>query len=184
MKYSGLILACALLAGCASRKPLPVLGQVPEFTLTAQDGEPFDSKSLEGKIWVSDFIFTTCPGPCPRMSSQMRWVGQQVADLPDVRLVSFTVDPEHDTPPVLAEYAKRFGADPGQWHFLTGPSSVLQHIDREGFKLGGVDGSLTHSTRFVLVDRQRRIRGYYHTDDDEGLKQLVSDIRRLAREGT
>ncbi|MGE5569040.1 MAG: SCO family protein [Rhodospirillales bacterium] len=183
MKYSGLVLACALLAGCGSRQPLPVLGQVPEFTLTAQNGEPFGSSSLDGKIWVSDFIFTTCRGPCPRMSSQMHWVGQQVADLPDVRLVSFTVDPERDTPVVLAEYAKRFRADPGQWYFLTGPSSVLEHLDREGFKLGGMDGSLTHSTRFVLVDRQRRIRGYYHTDDGEGLKRLVSDIRRLAGEG-
>jgi protein SCO1/2 len=181
MKRAGLFLAAAVLAGCGSQKPLPVLGRVPEFTMTAQDGEQFASKSLEGKIWVSDFIFTTCNGPCPRMSSQMHWVGTQVADLPDVRLVSFTVDPEHDTPAVLAEYAKRFRADPGQWYFLTGPRPVLQELDRRAFKLG-VGGGMAHSTRFVLIDRQGRIRGYYHTDDDEGLKPLISDVRRLARE--
>jgi protein SCO1/2 len=109
-------------------------------------------------------------------------VAKQVADLPDVRLVSFTVDPEHDTPVVLAGYAKRFSADPGQWYFLTGPLATLNEIDREGFKLGGMDGSLAHSTRFVLVDPRGRIRGYYHTDEDDGLKQLISDIRRLAKE--
>jgi protein SCO1/2 len=183
MRRIGLILAAAVLAGCSSRtRPLPILGRVPEFTLTEQTGEPFESKSLEGKIWVSDFMFTTCTGPCPRMSSQMHWLGTQVADLPDVRLVSFTVDPEHDTPTVLAEYAKRFRADPGQWYFLTGPQSTLHDLDRDGFKLGGMDGSMAHSTRFVLVDPQGRIRGYYHTDQDDGLKQLVSDIRRLAKE--
>jgi protein SCO1/2 len=182
MKRAGLFFAAAVLAGCSSEKPLPVLGHVPGFTLTAQNGEQFDSKTLEGKVWVSNFMFTTCTGPCPRMSSQMHWVATQVADLPQVRLVSFTVDPEHDTPVVLADYAKRFRADPGQWYFLTGPLATLQEVDRKGFKLGGMDGSLAHSTRFVLVDQTGQIRGYYRTDEDEGLKPLISDIRRLAQE--
>jgi protein SCO1/2 len=174
--------ALAALAGCARQKPLPVYGRVPEFTLTAQTGLPFSSSALKGKVWVADFIFTTCMGPCPRMTSQMHWVEQQVAGLPDVRLVSFTVDPAHDTPPVLADYAGRFHADPARWHFLTGPQPALDQLDRYAFKLGNVDGALTHSTRFVLVDARSQIRGYYGTDEQDGLKPLIADIARLARE--
>ena len=181
MRRAGL-LAVAILASCARTKPLPVYGQVPSFVLTAQTGERFDSRRLAGKIWVADFMFTTCLGPCPRMASQMLWVDRQVKDLADVRLVSFTIDPGHDTPAVLAEYAGRFQADASRWSFLTGSQSVLQLLDRDAFKLGDVDGTLTHSTRFVLVDRHGRIRGYYDSGEEGGLNPLVSEIRRLARE--
>src|SRR5579871_377883 len=102
------------LAACIPRSSsLPVLYDVPEFRLMAQDGQPFDSKVLNGKIWVADFIYTTCPGPCPRMTSQMHDVQSAILKMADVRLVSFTVDPARDTPPVLAEYAKSHGASPG-----------------------------------------------------------------------
>src|SRR5690348_5613607 len=95
-----------LLSACAgNRQPLPIYGQVPPFELTAETGQPFTSKSLEGKVWVADLIYTTCPGPCPRMSALMRQVQQASSSLPGVQLVSFTVDPEHDTPAVLAKYA-------------------------------------------------------------------------------
>ena len=164
-----------LLAGCAGPKPLPMLGQIPPFQLTAQTGQPFDSQSLDGHIWVADFIYTTCPGPCPMMSSQMRRV--QLSTTPNISLVSFTVDPQHDTPPVLAQYARHFTADPARWHFLTGESSRLTDLGLNVFKLNSVDGSLTHSTRFVLVDGARRIRGYYI-----GTPQLLHDIRQLERE--
>ena len=174
-----------LLTGCAQRpKPLPVYGQAPRFSLTAQSGRPFDSASLEGTVWVADFIFTTCTGPCPRMTSEMHWVQSQIADLPRVKLVSFTVDPAHDTPPVLADYARKFRADPGRWYFLTGPQPALDRLNRWGFRLGNVDGSLVHSTRVVLVDQRGRIRGYYGSDEQEGLKPLLADIRRLAKEAS
>jgi len=163
------------LAACAGPKPLPVLGQVPQFQLTAQTGQPFDSQSLDGHIWVADFIYTTCPGPCPMMSSQMRRV--QVSTTPDISLVSFTVDPQHDTPPVLAAYATHFTADPARWHFLTGEPRRLNDLGLNTFKLNSVDGSLIHSTRFVLIDRARRIRGYYLDT-----AQLLHDIRQLERE--
>ena len=88
-----------------------------------------------------------------------------VSKIPDVRLVSFTVDPAGDTPPVLAAYAKTHGASPSIWYFLTGQVSTLQMLDRDAFKLGNLDASMQHSTRFVLVDRQGRIRGYYDTSD-------------------
>ena len=182
MKRAFLLLAVAALAGCTRQKPLPVYGQVPEFELTAQTGEEFDSRSLRGKVWIADFFFTTCNGPCPRMSSQMHWLQKQIADIGDARLVSFTIDPEHDTPPVLAAYARRFRAESGRWFFLTGPEPKLNDLNRNAFKLGSIDGSMMHSTRFVLVDRSGRIRGYYRTEEGESLQPLIADMRRLVRE--
>ncbi len=179
----GLVLALTL-AACAKSPPLPVYGKVPGFQLISQTGEPFDRTALNGKIWVADFIYTHCPGPCPRMSAQMRRVQTAVAALPDVRLVSFSVDPERDTPTVLAEYATRYHAQPGRWFFLTGDQKALDALDRRAFMLGNVDGKLEHSTRFVLVDRQGRIRGYYGTDQDDPTARLIVDIRRLARENS
>jgi protein SCO1/2 len=171
-----------LLAACGVPKPLPILGQVPPFQLTAQTGQPFDSESLAGHVWVADFIYTNCPGPCPMMSSQMRRVQISTAGTPDVALVSFTVDPEHDSPPVLAAYAKHFTADPARWHFLTGEPGRLNDLGLNAFKLNSVDGSLTHSTRFVLVDGARRIRGYYLSSDEGFIPSLLHDIRQLERE--
>jgi protein SCO1 len=180
-----LIAICALSAiapGCRKAPPLQVYWQIPEFHLTAQSGQPFDSKSLAGDIWVADFIFTTCPGPCPRMSAQMRGVQSAVANMPDVKLVSFTVDPRNDTPAILAAYATRYRATPGRWFFLTGEQAALETICRNGFKLGDVDGSLVHSTRFVLVDRRSRVRGLYSTSEDGALARLLHDIRTLRDE--
>jgi protein SCO1/2 len=178
---SGLLLALTF-AACTKIPPMPVYGRVPEFQLISQTGEPFDRQALIGKIWVADFIFTHCSGPCPRMSAQMRRVQTAVAELPDVRLVSFSVDPERDTPTVLAAYATRYQAQPGRWFFLTGDQKTLDALDRRAFMLGNVDGKLEHSTRFVLVDRQGRIRGYYGTDQDDPTARLIVDIRRLALE--
>lgn len=169
------------LTGCRTA-PLPVYWKLPDFQLTSQLSEPFDSKSLEGHVWVADFIFTTCSGPCPRMSSQMRGVQTATASFPDVKLVSFTVDPQHDAPPVLARYAARYHAEPGRWIFLTGDPASLETICRNGFKLGDVDGSLVHSTRFVLMDRHSRVRGFYSSSDDAALPHLLHDIRTLRAE--
>ena len=171
-----------LLSSCIQPKPLPILGDVPDFHLTSQTGQPFDGKSLDGHIWVADFIYTMCTGPCPLMSAHMRQVQTATAETPDVKLVSFTVDPAHDTPDVLAAYAKHFKPDFGRWYFLTGEQARLNDLALGGFKLNGVDGSMTHSTRFVLVDRRRRIRGYYTTSEDAFMPQLIHDIRQLERE--
>src|SRR5712671_6054710 len=152
------------LAGCSPHtSSLPVLYDVPEFELIAQDGQPFNSRVLRGKVWVADFIYTTCPGPCPRMTSQMREVQDAVIKMADVKLVSFTVDPARDTPEVLAAYAKAHGASTEDWYFLTGPESTLQTLDKDTFKLGDLSTTMQHSTRFVLVDHQSRVRGYYDT---------------------
>ncbi len=170
---------------CSRHTPaLDVLGNIPQFNLIAQDGQPFHSQMLAGKIWVADFIYTTCPGPCPRMTSQMREVQDAVSKIPDIRLVSFTVDPAEDTPPVLAAYAKIHGASQSIWYFLTGPVPTLQMLDRDAFKLGNIDATMQHSTRFTLVDRQGRIRGYYDTSEPSSIPKLISDIQELERERT
>jgi protein SCO1/2 len=174
----GLALACI---ACKPFSKLPSHGFVPQFnTLTDQSGRPFDSnQSLHGKVWVANFIFTTCAGPCPRMTSQFRKIRNEVKDHPDLRMVSFTIDPARDTPEALATYGKTFGADPDKWYFLTGSQSDLHHLSREVFMLGNVDGTLEHSSRFVLVDKQSNIRGFYDSSDAEAIQQLVIDMREL-----
>ena len=169
------------LCSCAHRQ-LPVLGEIPRFQLTSQDGQAFDSSTLAGKIWVADFIFTTCPGPCPMMSSHMRRVQTETTGLNDVRLLSFTVDPAHDTPEVLAAYSKHFLAQPGRWFFLTGEQKKLNDLGLNAFHLNAVDGNLDHSTRFALIDRNSRIRGYYGFSDDDFPQRLLADLRQLERE--
>jgi protein SCO1/2 len=176
-----LMLAPALvcLAACSPSPPLPVLGEVPRFQLTSQSGTPFSSETLEGHIWVADFIYTNCQGPCPLMSRHMSEVQRETAR--DVRLVSFTVDPANDTPQVLAAYSKHFRADDSRWFFLTGEQSRLNDLGLNWFHLNSVDGKFEHSTRFALVDRRRRIRGYYLSSDDGFPQNLIGDLRRLEK---
>jgi protein SCO1/2 len=112
----------------------------------------------------------------------MREVQDAIVQMPDVKLVSFTVDPARDTPAVLADYAKVHGASNERWYFLTGPEPTLQRLDRDVFKLGSLNPSMEHSTRFVLVDRQSRIRGYYDTSESRAIARLIDDIHALARE--
>lgn len=180
MIFAVLILTIAL-AGCGSDVgELPTYNTVPVFQLTDQTGALFDSQAqLAGKIWVADFIFTNCTGPCPRMSSQVHRLQSDLRDLPGVKFVSFTVDPDNDTPQVLARYAGQFGAQPGRWYFLTGARDILHNLNRHTFMLGDVKGNLDHSTRFVLVDGTGSVRGYYLSYESEDIKKLVSDIRRL-----
>ncbi len=170
-----------LLAGCSREPALPSYGVVPDFVLTDQAGKKFSSKEqLAGRVWVADFVYTTCMGPCPRMSSQMRRIQDSLKPGSAVTLVSFTVDPDTDTPAVLAEYAKRFHADPARWYFLTGTKPDLRKLSYDTFHLNDVGGNLDHSTRFVLVDGMGRIRGYYDTSEAENIPKLIGDIQRVS----
>jgi len=182
LRVSAVSILSLLLASCVRPTALPILGEIPEFQLTAQTGQVFDSHSLDGHVWVADFIYTTCTGPCPMMSAQMRQIQNSTAETPDVLLISMTVDPVHDTPPVLAEYARHFKQDPARWTFLTGEVDKLNELGIHAFKLNSVDGSLTHSTRFVLVDRHRRIRGFYTSGEDAFMPKLLHDIRQLEQD--
>ena len=177
------MVAAVLLTACSRKPPRTSYGSVPEFVLTDQTGQPFRSaQALSGHVWLANFIFTNCMGPCPRMTSQMKQVIAQAKGGPDLQVVTFTIDPDRDTPPVLAAYAKRFQADPANWHFLTGSRADLRKLSWDTFQLSDVNGELEHSTRFVLIDRKSRIRGYYETADAESISTLLDDIRIVTKE--
>jgi cytochrome oxidase Cu insertion factor (SCO1/SenC/PrrC family) len=158
-------------------------GVVPDFSLVEAGGRQVTLQEFQGKVWIADFIFTSCAGMCPMMTSEMRKL--QDALPKDIRLVSFSVDPARDTPTVLNEYADRFGADRQRWSFVTGDRQSLYDLSIKGFKLGVDDKQgteaepITHSSRFVLIDKDARIRGYYGGSEDEDLKRLVADAKRL-----
>src|SRR5204862_7858878 len=161
-------------------------GTVPEFVLVNQDGQNFGSAQLRGKIWIADFIYTTCPGPCPMISSRMSEL-QKPLEKTDVHLVSFSVDPEKDTPEVLRGYAEKLQAEPARWDFLTGPKSTIYKLSHDGFKLAVSDGTdaegiPVHSTRMVLVDRHGQIRGYYDAAEADAMTKLLADTNHLLRE--
>ena len=158
-------------------------GTVPNFTLTNQNGQPFGSAQLNGKIWIADFVYSTCPGPCPMISSRMNDLQVPLAKT-DVHLVSFTVDPAKDTPQVLQTYAESLHAEPGRWDFLTGEQSAIYKLCRDGFKLAVSEeaGVPIHSTRMVLVDRHGEIRGYYDAADPQGVTKLLADTNHLLRD--
>ena len=168
------------------QRTVSAYGTVPPFQLTNQFGQPFGSAQLAGKIWIADFVYTTCPGPCPMISTRMGEL-QKPLEKTDVQLVSFTVDPEKDTPEVLRKYADNLHADPTRWTFLTGPKSTIYKLSHDGFKLAISDGSdaegiPVHSTRIVLVDRHGEIRGYYDAVGPDAITNMVADTTHLLRE--
>ena len=168
------------------QRSISAYGTVPGFQLTNQNGQPFGSAQLSGKIWIADFIYTTCPGPCPMISSRMSEL-QKPLQKTDVHLVSFSVDPEKDTPEVLRGYADKLQAEPGRWDFLTGAKPAIYKLSHDGFKLAVSDGSdalgiPVHSTRIVLVDRHGQIRGYYDATEPEAITKLLADTNHLLRE--
>lgn len=172
---------------------LGVFGRVPDFSLIERSGRRIERSDLLGKVWIVNFIYTHCPDTCPLQSAQMAQLQADLMAEQEVRLVSITVDPERDTREVLARYAGRFGADPERWLFLTGEKEAISHLAQEGFHLSAVEvppekratpeASHLHSSRFVLVDRQARIRGYYPSSDAEALQRLRQDVKTLLREG-
>ena len=179
---------------------LPVHQTVPDFRLLAQGGQPFGRQMLSGHIWVANFVFTRCPGVCPLLSAQMTKLQTRLeeTDQPSVRLVSFSVDPEWDTPQRLRGYADRYGADSKRWVFLTGELNVVQPLVKDGFQLAMMnappEGSHTshgqatrleqivHSDRFVLIDPEFRIRAYYRGNETGLVEQVVHDIKILHHE--
>ena len=140
-----------------------------------------EMNDLKGKIWVADFIFTTCGGICPTMTANMAKI-YRAYERNDLYFVSISVNPDNDTPAVLKNYAQKFHADSRQWFFLTGPMVEIQRLAVESFKLGKIDEPVFHSSYFTLVDKQGRIRGYYDGLDKDKLIQLNKDITFLLLE--
>lgn len=172
---------------------LPILGSVPEFRLVERSGRTVTDADLAGHPWVANFIFTSCAGVCPTLSASMARLRETLRDTaPDVRSVSLSVDPARDTPAVLQEYARRYGADENGWLFLTGERETLHRLIQDGFRLSVAERSpeedagagelITHSDRFVLVDARSRIRGYYRLSEPDALPKLVDDVLKLDAE--
>lgn len=170
-------------------EPLPVISQLPDFHLTEASGRPVSRADLVGRPWVADLVFTTCADICPTMTQEMARLQKQTQDVSSVHLVSISVDPEHDTPAKLGEYAARFGADRSRWLFLTGDNAEIRKLANDGLRLSVVDGDraqgdqpVVHSPRFALIDSQAQVRGSYDVRDPEAMLRLRGDLRRLVEE--
>lgn len=164
---------------------LPLLGQVKDFSLIAQDEGVFErSQNLDHKVWVASFIFTRCKGPCPMMTQKMHRIQNEIKSQGldnDVRLVSITMDPDYDSPGVLKEFGLEYGADFKIWSFLTGDKNKIIELAKEAFRVPAGDEPDMHSTRFILMDQQSKIRGYYDVSSEGGVgvHRLLEAVKHL-----
>ena len=163
---------------------LPLIGNVPSFSLVGADSRSITLEDLKGKVWVASFIFTKCSGICPIMMGQMHQLQSEFTDH-ELRFVSITVDPEYDTPKVLAGFGSQHGVDSNRWLFLTGNKEAVFKIARNGFRLTTEDSQenqdeqILHSPHFVLIDREAQIRGYYDGTNLEAMEKLRTDLKKL-----
>jgi len=178
--------ALALAAGCGGRPAPEPLSRLPEFALTASDGSTVTRESLAGAPWVADFIFTRCVAYCPRLTARMKELRTRLPAR--VRSVSFSVDPAHDTPEVLAAYARDWQAEGPEWIFLTGERDEIWSLIRVGFLLpveeapDTPEAPVLHSNRFALVDSAGAVRGTYEAFEEDALDRLLADLAAVERE--
>lgn len=184
-----LVLLSLLVFGCTKRsaEDVPVIGQLPEFSLIDQDAQAFTRDSMKGDLWVSAFVFTHCQSTCPRLTAHMKGLQARLSDVPTASFISVSVDPRNDTPDVIKAYMGENELDERNWRFVTGAEQAIRDLVVDGFKVGlGDDESraagaddIMHSNSFVLVDTNARIRGYYRANND-GIGDLERDLRALA----
>lgn len=153
--------------------------RVAWFSLMERSGKSITLDDLRGKVWVASFFFSNCPGVCLKLNQAVADLQRELKD-PDVEFVSITVDPEHDSPEQLTEYAARFHADPKRWLFLTGPMDQIKQIATGSFQVAA--GPATHSDRLMVVDRQGRLRASFRSNDDAQIKALKRKVRELIKE--
>lgn len=164
-----------------------IYNTIPPFSFVNQEGDTVSEKIVEGKIYVTDFFFTTCPTICPVMKRQMVKVFQQFKGNPDVMILSHTIDPEHDTPQVLNKFAKDLGVEGTQWQFLTGAKDKIYKIGQESYMSTAkedksAEGGYIHSGAFILIDKEKHVRGMYDGTTEEGTQKLIADMKRLLDE--
>lgn len=169
--------------------PPPLIAVVPEFTLVERSGAPVTRADLLGRPWVADFFFTRCAVYCPRLTARMQELGERLPARARVRRVSISVDPEHDTPEVLRDYAAKWGiGDDADWLLLTGGEVEIRELVRHGFLLPVEDDPdnvampILHSNRFALVDAEGRLRGTYEAFEPDGLERLLADLAAVEAE--
>lgn len=158
---------------------VPEFGQVSEFSLTNQVNETFTSSQMKGKVWLVSFMFTTCHGPCPMMNQKMAALQKDLIGLKKFHQVSITMDPKTDTPEQLRAYGEKFQAEDSRWTFLTGEKSKIISIAKDIFKLPAGEDPNMHSTRFVLIDQEGKIRGYFDSLQPDALIKLREQARLL-----
>jgi protein SCO1 len=186
--------ATLLGSGCKgdsrAQRPLEIYGTVPAFAFTTQQNKSFTHEDLLGRVSIANFIFTRCPTVCPVFSMKMQRVAEQTDA--SIQLISFSVDPEYDTPERLAAYARDFQADPTRWHFLTGEATEVRQTVEGALKIAMADEGLdenglpdiVHGTHFVLLDSEGRIRGYYNSDDVDRIEEMIRDARQLVKQSS
>ena|ERR1035437_5975141 len=160
------------------------IATVPAFSFINQNFKPISQEFVKDKIWVADFFFTRCTTICPKMSNHLEKVQKEFAFRSDFKLISFTCDPERDTPEKLRNYASEYNADTTQWQFATGDKQSLYHFARKGLNVVATDGDggpddFIHSQNLVLVDKQGYVRGYYDGTNEQAVQQLIKDIKKL-----
>ncbi len=165
---------------------LPVISSVPAFEFTNQHGQPFGTQALKGQVWVANFIFTRCPTICPTFTAKMASIQKQKPE--SLQLVSFTVDPEYDTPPVLDAYARKYEAG-SSWSFLSGSREALTSVVENGMLQPMEEpidpanlSTLVHGSYFVLVDKQLKVRGLYLFSEPRAVEQVLLDAKALLAE--
>ena len=168
----------------SEQEPLPVIGSIPEFEFIDSEGQSVNLNTLKGKVWVADFIFTTCTMACPIMTGNMNTIHKKYKKNDDLRLVSISVYPEYDTPEVLKEYASQYDANTDKWHFLTGKETAVKNVIKNGFKIGDYEDIIFHSEKFALVDKNGMIRSYYNGMKTEDMDKLKKDINRLLKQSS
>lgn len=173
----------------AGRPSLPVISQLSDFALVNRDGSPVGLEDLAGAPWIADLMFTRCTFSCPRMTARMQQLGPGLARIGGGRRVSITLDPDHDTPEVLAAYAESHGVRDPRWLFLSGERDAVRRLAVDDMLLpfdaeapAGATEAILHSTRFVLIDARGRVRGYYDAFEPGTLERLLTDFAALARE--
>ncbi len=174
--------------GSAPVERLSRLWKRPDFDFLDQDAQLFRASQMDGRVWVVDFFYTTCPGPCPALSSRLSALHRQFSVNPRVGFLSISSNPEKDQPEVLKLYADKFGAD-ARWRFLTGDKAQIFSVANEGFKMGLTEGAadgepVTHGTRLLLIDSEGWVRGVYEgvgEQSDEASKRLAADIETLTK---
>ncbi|MCX2681792.1 SCO family protein [Galbibacter sp. EGI 63066] len=176
---------------------LAKMGKVPDFEFVNQHGDTISNADYEGKVYVVEFFFTTCPSICPIMNTNMVKLQNQFKDEEDFAVASFTINPEHDTPEVLKEYADKYGVTNPNWHMMTGDMQHIYALSNTGFNLyagvnENVDGGFEHSGFFALIDRDGYIRSrnddfgnpivYYDGTEDKGVQMIAQDIKTLLKD--